>query len=61
MKQKFNAGGCNFQVCKNYPEIIKGELVAYEICKMCTHFRPFNLLEKEEDANTKNSKNKDKK
>jgi len=55
------AKGCCFEFCKNYPKIVRNEVVVNEICNQCIHFKKFNLLEKEEDGNTKNNQNKNKK
>ena len=53
--------GCNFKFCKHYPKKVNGKLKVNEFCKMCIHYKPFNFLEKEENAEIKNNKFEDSK
>ena len=54
------ANGCGYKECENYPSIKGKKLLISDKCRLCIHFKPFNLL-KRDGRKTKNSKNKNKK
>ena len=57
-----NFYGCNKTTCDDYPSIEKGQAILNEICKMCVHYKRFDLFlerKKKEEKECKQKSEKD--